>query len=196
MKIAIAGIGFVGLSNAILLSQNHEVFALDIIPEKIEQLNNKISPIVDSEIEDFLVNKNINFMATTEGLEDQMLGIVVATEEPELEETRGKLIVESAANQQQLKELEDKILELLSSAEGNILDDEVLINTLSASKVTSNNIEQRVAVAEKMQAKISATRVGYRPVAYRASLLYFCVADLNVVEPMYQYSFRQSTRCT
>ena len=64
MKIAIAGTGYVGLSNAMLLSQDHEVIALDIIPEKIEQLNNKISPIVDTEIEDFLANKSLNFIAT------------------------------------------------------------------------------------------------------------------------------------
>jgi len=64
MKIAVCGIGYVGLSNAILLSQNHEVIALDIIPEKIEKLNRKISPIVDSEIEDFLVNKDLDFTAT------------------------------------------------------------------------------------------------------------------------------------
>ncbi len=64
MKIAIAGTGYVGLSNAMLLSQNHEIVALDIIPEKIEQLNNKISPIADTEIEDFLANKDLNFTAT------------------------------------------------------------------------------------------------------------------------------------
>ncbi len=64
MKICIAGIGYVGLSNAMLLSQNHEVIALDIIPEKIQQLNSKISPIVDAEIEDFLANKDLNFTAT------------------------------------------------------------------------------------------------------------------------------------
>ena len=66
MKIAVAGTGYVGLSNAMLLAQNHDVVALDIISEKVELLNNKQSPIVDTEIEDFLKNKQLNFVATTD----------------------------------------------------------------------------------------------------------------------------------
>lgn len=64
MKIAIAGTGYVGLSMAMLLSQKNEVIALDIVPNKIEQLNSKISPIADADIEDFLANKELNFTAT------------------------------------------------------------------------------------------------------------------------------------
>lgn len=66
MKIAVAGTGYVGLSNAILLSQNHEVYAVDIIQEKVDMINQKKSPIVDKEIEEYLKNKELNLTATTD----------------------------------------------------------------------------------------------------------------------------------
>jgi len=64
MKITIAGIGYVGLSSAILFSQKHEVVAYDIDTQRVDQLNNKISPVIDSEIEDYLANKELNLTAT------------------------------------------------------------------------------------------------------------------------------------
>jgi dynein heavy chain len=71
----------------------------------------------------------LNFMATSEGLEDQMQGIVMAKEESKLEALRERLVMEDAENKAALKEIEDKILHLLKNAKGNILDDEVCSDT-------------------------------------------------------------------
>jgi len=81
MKIAIAGTGYVGLSNAILLAQHNEVVAIDIVPEKVAMLNNKRSPVADIEIEDYLTNKPLNFKVTLDKREAYMGAayIIIAT---------------------------------------------------------------------------------------------------------------------
>ena len=66
MKISVAGIGYVGLSNAILLSQNNDVVAFDISQNRVDQLNQKSSPISDPEIEDYLLNKKLNLSFTVD----------------------------------------------------------------------------------------------------------------------------------
>ena len=81
MKITVIGMGYVGLSNAILLSQKHEVISYDIDSNKVEQLNKKVSPIVDTDIEDFLKNKKLQLSATSDR-ESAIIGsdiIIVAT---------------------------------------------------------------------------------------------------------------------
>ena len=92
-----------------------------------------------------------------------------------------------------MKGIEDKILHLLFTSEGNILDNEALINTLNDSKITSGVIGKRLVEAEKTEATISSTREKYRPVANRGSVLYFVVASLANVDPMYQFSLRYFT---
>ncbi|KAM9752840.1 dynein axonemal heavy chain 12 [Menidia menidia] len=130
----------------------------------------------------------LNFMITPEGLEDQLLGIVVAKERPELEEERNALILQSADNKRQLKEIEDKILETLQSSEGNILEDESAIQILDSAKIMSNEISKKQQIAEKTEIKIAESREGYRAVAKHSSILFFSIADLTNIDPMYQYS--------
>ncbi|XP_039204061.1 dynein heavy chain 12, axonemal isoform X1 [Crotalus tigris] len=130
----------------------------------------------------------LNFMITPEGLEDQLLGIVVAKERPELEEERNALILQSAANKKQLKDIENKILETLQSSEGNILEDESAITILDSAKIMSNEITKKQQIAEKTEIKIAQSREGYRPIAKHSSVLFFSIADLANIDPMYQYS--------
>merc|ERR1719487_199719 len=125
----------------------------------------------------------LNFMATLDGLQDQMLGIVVAAEEPETEQKRVNLVIESAKAKAQLKDLEDKILALLSSSTGNILDDEELIETLSSSKVMGVKIEEQVKQREITAVQIAEVRQVYKELALRCAALYFIVGDLCIVDP-------------
>ncbi|KAI9346257.1 dynein heavy chain and region D6 of dynein motor-domain-containing protein [Obelidium mucronatum] len=132
----------------------------------------------------------INFTVTNVGLEGQLLADVVKLERPELEEQRNSLIVNIANDKKQLKDIEEKILRLLFNSQGNILDDEELINTLNQSKVTSAAIKERVHQAEQTEIEINVAREKYRPVAIRGSVLYFVIANLAEMDPMYQFSLK------
>lgn len=130
----------------------------------------------------------LNFMITPEGLQDQLLGIVVSQERPDLEEQKNRLILESAQNKRLLKEIEDKILHIMSSSSGNILEDETAISTLKESKTLSDEIARKQAIAEETEQNIDIVRQSYSPVAYSSQILFFCIADLANIEPVYQYS--------
>ncbi|KAI5607103.1 dynein heavy chain 1, axonemal, partial [Silurus asotus] len=130
----------------------------------------------------------INFTLSPSGLQDQLLGRVVAEERPDLEDAKNQLIVSNALMKQELKEIEDQILLRLSSSEGNPVDDEELIRVLGASKIKAGEIQAKVMVAEETERDIDATRQEYVPVAVRTQILFFCVSDLSNVDPMYQYS--------
>lgn len=132
----------------------------------------------------------INFTVTKQGLEGQLLRDVVKLEQPELEEQRSNLIMSISADKKQLKDVEEKILRMLYNSQGNILDDEELIDTLNQSKVTSSVITERVIQAEQTEKDINAARERYRSVAIRGSVLYFVVADLAEIDPMYQFSLK------
>jgi dynein heavy chain len=120
----------------------------------------------------------LNFMITPEGLQDQLLGIVVSQERPDLEAQRNQLIIEGAENKRQLVEIEDKILHILSSSSGNILEDETAIETLKGSKILSDDISKKQKVAEETEATINEVRMSYTPIAFSSQILFFCIADM------------------
>lgn len=144
-------------------------------------------------------------MITSVGLEDQLLGITVAKERPDLEAEKNQLIIQGAENKRyrlsstrswkistcffrMLKEIEDKILEVLSSSEGNILEDETAVQILSSSKTLSNEIAAKQAVSEVTEKQIDKARMEYTPIAVHSTILFFTIAELANIDPMYQYS--------
>ena len=130
----------------------------------------------------------INFTVTASGLEDQLLVKVVQYERPELETERGNLIINISQYQKELKDIEDKILKMVSEASDEILNDDELINKLKESKEKSIQIGLKMTEAQETSKKINRAREQYRPVAQRGSVLYFVIADLGLIEHMYQYS--------
>eukprot|EP00927_Polykrikos_kofoidii_P016938 TRINITY_DN17697_c0_g4_i1.p1 TRINITY_DN17697_c0_g4~~TRINITY_DN17697_c0_g4_i1.p1 ORF type:complete len:2583 (+),score=405.07 TRINITY_DN17697_c0_g4_i1:3-7751(+) len=130
----------------------------------------------------------LNFMATPHGLHDQLLSLLVSKEEPESGRKLQHVMIQSAQSKAELKEIEDRILQSLSNAKGNILDDEELVCTLANSKIAAQRIEDRVAEQDRTRVHIQETHDTYIPVATRASALFFILADLAKVDLMYQNS--------
>ncbi|XP_053218034.1 dynein axonemal heavy chain 2 isoform X2 [Podarcis raffonei] len=130
----------------------------------------------------------VNFAVKEQGLEAQLLGIVVRRERPELEEQKDNLVLNIAAGKRKLKELEDEILRLLNEATGSLLDDVQLVNTLQTSKVTATEVTEQLETSETTEIKIDTAREAYRPCAQRASILFFVLNDMGRIDPMYQFS--------
>ena len=130
----------------------------------------------------------INFTVTFDGLEAQLLGDIVRKERPDVEERKNNLVSSIANDKKQLDELEKKILKLLSESKGFVLDDIDLIEALGESKIVSGVVKERLKESEKTETEINEMRMGYRSAAVRASILYFVIADMANVDPMYQYS--------
>lgn len=117
----------------------------------------------------------------------KLLSITVARERPDLETEKNALIVQGAENKRQLQEIEDKILQVLSS-EGNILEDETAVSVLSSSKTLANEINEKQIIAETTERQIDGARLQYTSIAAHSTILFFTIADLANIDPMYQYS--------
>ncbi|XP_073903040.1 dynein axonemal heavy chain 2 isoform X5 [Castor canadensis] len=130
----------------------------------------------------------VNFAVKEQGLEAQLLGIVVRKERPELEEQKDTLVINIASGKRKLKELEDEILRLLNEATGSLLDDVQLVNTLQTSKITATEVTEQLETSETTEINIDMAREAYRPCAQRASVLFFVLNDMGRIDPMYQFS--------
>ncbi len=130
----------------------------------------------------------VNFYVTMDGLQAQMLGLVVANERKDLEERYTDSSKEAFDNIKTLKEIENSILDLLAMDIDSILKDENLINTLNDSKNTAEFIASKLKSVNQASASMSKSREVYQPVAFRAATLYFAVSDLVKVNPMYRFS--------
>ena len=130
----------------------------------------------------------VNFNVTFNGLQEQLLSEVVEQEEPELEHERTNLLISIAETGKMLKELENKSLELIHSAQGKILDDETLIVTLETSKVKAKQIAIHLKESQETELRLENARGKYLPVAARGALLYHLITDLSSIDVMYRFS--------
>uniref|UniRef100_A0A8C9TU55 Dynein axonemal heavy chain 10 n=1 Tax=Scleropages formosus TaxID=113540 RepID=A0A8C9TU55_SCLFO len=130
----------------------------------------------------------INYTVTLKGLEDQLLSVIVGFERKELEEQRERLIQETSENKRLLKDLEDSLLRELVTSTGNMLDNVELVHKLEETKSKASEVFEKLKLAEKTSVEIDTLRDGYRPAAKRGAILFFVLAEMALVNSMYQYS--------
>uniref|UniRef100_A0A8C1QBG0 Dynein heavy chain 10, axonemal-like n=1 Tax=Cyprinus carpio TaxID=7962 RepID=A0A8C1QBG0_CYPCA len=130
----------------------------------------------------------INYTVTLKGLEDQLLSVIVGFEQKDKEEQRERLIQETSENKRLLKDLEDSLLRELATSTGNMLDNVELIQTLEETKTKATEVFEKLKLAEKTANDIETLRDGYRPAAKRGAVLFFVLAEMALVNTMYQYS--------
>lgn len=123
-----------------------------------------------------------------QGLEDQLLGVVVKNERPDLEEQREFLIIETSTNKTLLKRLEDTLLRELATSTGNILDNTDLVETLEETKSKANEVTEKLKLAAKTAMEFDRLRNEFRLAATRAAILFFVLVDMSTVNSMYQNS--------
>jgi dynein heavy chain len=132
----------------------------------------------------------INYSVTFKGLSDQLLNVVVANERKELEEMKEKLVIEVSQNKSLLKDLEDTLLRELASSTGLMLDNVELIRTLEETKSKATEVAQKLELANQTSKEVELSRDAYRPVAKCGAVLFFVLADLSAINPMYEYSLK------
>lgn len=130
----------------------------------------------------------INYTVTVQGLEGQLLGVVVAQERPDLEEQRNAIIKETSVNKKLLKDLEDTLLRELSQSTGSMVDNINLVNAVDETKKKADEVSEKLALGAKTALDIEVLRDGYRPAATRGAILFFVLSDMSQVSTMYQYS--------
>ena len=171
------GLEFISLGDTVIqVSPNFRLYMTSSLrnPHYLPEVFNKVTII--------------NFALTIQGLEDQLLGIVVAKERPDLQELRQNLIKQSAKNKELLKNVEDDILNTLSESAGDILEDESAIKMLDDSKSLSVDIKLKQQQSEATKIELENFRQSYKQVATHSATIYYSITDLPNVDPMYQFS--------
>uniref|UniRef100_A0A4W6FB81 Dynein cytoplasmic 2 heavy chain 1 n=1 Tax=Lates calcarifer TaxID=8187 RepID=A0A4W6FB81_LATCA len=136
----------------------------------------------------------VNFTTTRAGLRGQLLALTIQQEKPELETEKTRLLQQEEDKKIQLAQLEESLLETLATAQGNILENRELIDSLNQTKASSALIQDSLLESHRLQASLDQERDAYLPLAESASKMYFVITDLSKINNMYRFSLASFLR--